>query len=252
MVTHDRYFLERVCNNIWELDRWKLYNYEWNYEYFLNKKMEREHAETLEMKNLRKLLKQELAWIKKAPRARASKSAHREKRFYDIEQEYDSRKATIRWESVVMKIETQERRLGWKILKINNLNKSFDINGLLSRNSDGTVYSSQWQQWEKNHKKIILKNFSHDFRHKERVWIIWKNGVWKSTFLNMIMWLEDYDSGSIKHWETVTFGYYEQKEIEFPANKRIIDVVKDVSEFMYIKAWEKLSASRLLEIFVSS
>ena len=245
LVTHDRYFLESVCSNIFELDRWKIYNYEWNYEYFLNKKLEREKNEAIEMKNLRKLLKQELAWIKKAPRARASKSVHREKRFYKIEEQYDSRKDTIRKENITMEISIDERRLGWKILKIHNLNKSFKNTGLLSRNSAG-----QWQQWQKEKDKIILKNFSHDFRHKERVWIIGKNGVWKSTFLNMIMWLEDYDDGSIKTGETVTYWYYEQKEIIFPANKRIIDVVKDVSEFMYIKAWEKISASRLLERFL--
>ncbi len=225
MVTHDRYFLERICSNIFELDRWKLYNYEWNYECFLSKKLEREKNEKIEMKKLRKLLKQELAWIKKAPRARASKSVHREKRFYEIEEQYDSRKDTIKKESTTLKIETQERRLGWKILKIHNLNKSFG-------------------------NKKILKDFCHDFRHKERVWILWKNWVWKSTFLNMIMWIEPYDDWSIKIWETVTYGYYEQKEIVFPANKRVIDVVKDVAEFMYIKAWEKISASRLLERFL--
>lgn len=225
MVTHDRYFLERVCSNIFELDRWKIYNYEWNYEYFLEKKLEREKNEELEMKRLRKLLKQELAWIRKAPRARESKSVHREKRFYEIEEQYDSRKDIIRKEKIEMVLETQERRLGWKILKIHNLQKNFGD-------------------------KKILKDFSHDFRHKERVGIIWRNWVGKSTFLNMIMWLEKYDDWSIKTWETVTFGYYEQKEINFPANKRIIDIVKDVSEFMYIKEGEKISAWRLLERFL--
>ena len=126
MVTHDRYFLERVCSNIFELERWKIYNYEWNYGYFLNKKIEREHSEALEMKNLRKMLKKELAWIKKAPRARASKSVHREKRFYDIEEEYDSRKDTIRKEKISMEISMEERRLGWKILKIHNLNRALE------------------------------------------------------------------------------------------------------------------------------
>lgn len=227
MVTHDRYFLERVCSNIFELDRWKLYNYEWNYRYFLNKKLEREKNEALEMKNLRKLLKQELAWMKKAPRARASKSVYREKKFYEIEWKYDSSKDTIKKENVEMKIEMQERRLGWKILKIHNLNKSFGD-------------------------KKILNNFSHDFRHKERVWVLWKNGVWKTTFLNMIMWVEDFDDGSIKTGETVTYGYYEQKEIIFPHNKRVLDIVKDVSEFMYIKAWEKITATVLLERFLFS
>ncbi len=225
MVTHDRYFLERVCTNIFELDRGKLFVYDGNYEYFLNKKIDREKNEQIEMKNLRKLLKQELAWIKKAPRARASKSVHREKRFFDIEEQYDNRKSIIQKENISMEISTDERRLWWKILKIHNINKSFGD-------------------------KIILKDFSHDFRHKERVGIIWKNGVWKSTFLNMIMWVESFENGSIKTGETVTYWYYEQKEIHFPANKRVIDVVKDVSEFMYIKAWEKITAARLLERFL--
>jgi ABC transport system ATP-binding/permease protein len=225
MVTHDRYFLERVCNNIWELDRWKIYTYAWNYEYFLDQKIEREKNEAIEIRNLRKLMKQELAWIKKAPRWRQTKSTHREKRFYNIEEEYDSRKATVNKEKVEMEISMEERRLGWKILKINNLNKSF---------------------WNKK----ILKNFSHDFRHKERVGIIWKNGVWKSTFLNMIMWIENYDSGNIKSGETVTYWFYQQKDISFHPNKRVIDIVKDFSEFMYIKAGEKISATKLLERFL--
>lgn len=111
MVTHDRYFLERVCTNIFELDRGKLFVYDGNYEYFLNKKIDREKNEQIEMKNLRKLLKQELAWIKKAPRARASKSVHREKRFFDIEEQYDNRKSIIQKENISMEISTDERRL---------------------------------------------------------------------------------------------------------------------------------------------
>jgi ABC transport system ATP-binding/permease protein len=166
-----------------------------------------------------------LAWIKKAPRGRQTKSVHREKRFYGIEEEYDNRKNTVNKEKIEMEISMEERRLGWKILKINNLNKSF---------------------WNKK----ILKNFSHDFRHKERVGIIWKNGVWKSTFLNMIMWIENYDSGSIKNGETVTYWFYQQKDISFHPNKRVIDIVKDVSEFMYIKAGEKITATKLLERFL--
>lgn len=239
MVTHDRYFLEKVCNNIWELDRWKIYTYEWNYEYFLSQKIEREKNEAIELRNLRKLMKQELAWIKKAPRARQTKSVHREKRFYNIEEEYDNRKKIVNKEKIEMEISMEERRLGWKILKIHNLNKSFEINGLLP--------SSQLQGIEK---KIILNNFSHDFRHKERIWIIWKNGVWKSTFLNMIMWIENFDNGSIKTGETVTYWFYEQKDISFHPNKRVIDIVKDVSEFMYIKAGEKITATKLLERFL--
>lgn len=100
MVTHDRYFLERVCSDIWELDRGKIYQYPGNYSYFLEKKAEREKNEAIEMKNLRKLLKQELAWIRKSPRARESKSSFREKRFYDIESRYDSRKAVIGQENI--------------------------------------------------------------------------------------------------------------------------------------------------------
>jgi len=225
MVTHDRYFLERVCDVILELDRGNLYKYPGNYSYFLAKKAQREEHEALYMKNLRKILKHELAWIRKAPRARASKSVHREKKFYEIEDQYDNRKALIRSESAGMNIEMWERRLGTKICKLHNVFKSFD-------------------------NKKILDGFSYDFKKRERIGIVGANGVWKSTFVRVLLWEEPIDSGKMKVGDTVTFGYYQQKDIEFQNNQRVFDVIRDIAEYMYIGNNQKISATKALENFL--
>jgi len=225
MVTHDRYFLERVCDHIWELDRGQLYQYPGNYSYFLQKKSEREQNEVLEMERIRKLLKSELAWIRKAPRARESKSVHREKKFYAIESQYDDRKLTIQSTQTSLSIWSHENKLGDKIIKINNLKKTFGD-------------------------KKIVHNFSYDFRHKEHIGIIGKNWVGKSTFVRMLMWEEEHDAGSIKVGELVVFWHYVQRELNFPAGKKVIDVVRDIGEFMRLRKWEKISASHLLERFL--
>ena len=225
MITHDRYFLESVCNHIRELDRGKLYQYPGNYSYFLEKQAERKENEGIEMEKMRQLLKRELARIRKAPRARATKQHYREKEFYKLEASYDSRKDLIRSEAWSLDIPLQERRLGTKILKVKNLQKQF---------------------WSKS----IVNHFTYDFKHGERIGIIWKNWAGKSTFINMLLGLEPSDKGVIETGKTVVFGYYQQTQISFPENKRVIDIIKDISEYLILGNGEKLSASHLLEKFL--
>ena len=225
MITHDRYFLESVCNHIRELDRGKLYQYPGNYSYFLEKQAERKENEGIEMEKMRQLLKRELARIRKAPRARATKQHYREKEFYKLEASYDSRKNLIRSEAWSLDIPLQERRLGTKILKVKNLQKQF---------------------WSKS----IVNHFTYDFKHGERIGIIWKNWAGKSTFINMLLGLEPNDKGVIETGKTVVFGYYQQTQISFPENKRVIDIIKDISEYLILGNGEKLSASHLLEKFL--
>jgi len=227
MITHDRYFLERVCSDIFELERWKLYKYSWSYSYFLEKKAIRQENEKIELHKLKQLFTKELAWIKKSPRARSTKQQFRQNRFFQIEEKYENKKNILTLEGVNLDISMEERKMWSKILKIKNLYKSFG-------------------------EKKIIENFSHDFRHQERIGIIWRNWVWKSTFLDVIMGVQDSDSwiSSVEVWEKIVFGYYQQKEIIIPSNKRIIDYVRDAWEFMTVASWEKVSASALLERFL--
>lgn len=202
MVTHDRYFLERVCTDIWELERGKIHQYTGNYSYFLEKKAIREENEKIEMHKLHQLFKKELAWIRRAPQGRQTKATFREKRFSDIEEKFDTKRDVRFSESAKLELGVEERRLWGKILHIKNIQKSFDT-------------------------KKIVNDFSHECRHGERIGIIGKNGVGKSTFINMIMGQETLDKGTIEAGESVVFGYYEQKQIDFPTDKRLIDIVPD-------------------------
>lgn len=225
MITHDRYFLESVCNQIRELDRGKIYTYPGNYSYFLEKQAERRENESIEMEKMRQLLKRELAWMRKAPRARATKQQYREKEFYKLEEIYDARKDILNSEKLTLDLPYQERRLWTKILKVKNLKKAFS-------------------------QKIILNNFTYDFKFAERIWIIGKNWAWKSTFIDTLLWIQPPDSWVIEVGKTVVFGYYQQKEVDFPADKRVIDIIKDINEYLILWSWEKIPASKILERFL--
>ena len=226
LVTHDRYFLERVCTDIYELDRGKLYMYPGNYEKFLMKKAERHEQEAQVVHHLKMLYKEELYWIRKAPRARWAKSVGRTKKFYDLEANYRSQKSTLQEQFDKLTLEMDGRRLGSKVLKIHSMTKSYGD-------------------------KLIIKKFTHDFKQGERVWIIGKNGVGKTTFVNILAWLEQADGGGMEFGPTVKLAYYQQKQTIPDADITILDFVKSIAEYVTIGK-VKLSASQLLERFLFS
>lgn len=225
LVTHDRYFLESICEEIYELERGKLLIYPANYTDFLEKQAERHKNEQIESQKMYQLLKRELKWMHKSPRARATKQHFREKEFYALEERYDSKKELLNWEFGTFDIPLQERRLGTKVIKVKKLHKKF---------------------WS----KTIVQDFSHDFKFQERVGIVGKNGVGKTSFISLLLWKLPSDRGTIEIGKTVVFGHYQQEEVHFPANKRVIDIVKDSAEFLLLGNGEKLSATKLLERFL--
>ncbi len=225
MVTHDRYFLERVCTDIYELEQWKIYTYPWNYSFFLRKKMERDNKEIADFHNMRQHYKHELNWMRTAPRGRQSKSVDREKKFYSFEKEYKGEIKRMNWKVKWLELSMAEKRLGSKIMKIEKMQKSF---------------------WD----KLIVDNFNYEFQQGERIGIIWANGVGKSTFIKMILWEEALDSGHIVHWKTVKYWHYTQEHQTFDLDKKVLEVVKDVAEYIKIADGSKLSATKLLERFL--
>jgi len=202
MVTHDRYFLERVCTHIFELHRGKIIIFPGNYSYYLEHKSIREENERIEVHKLKQLYRKELSWIKRAPSGRQTKSNSRATRFENINERYDELKDTVFNDQAKLTLSMEKKQLWGKILKLKNIKKSF---------------------WNKK----ILSDFSHEFRHNERIGIIGKNGVGKSTFVRMILGEEPIDSWHVQTGETVVFGHYQQKEIHFPEDKRVSDIVHD-------------------------
>lgn len=209
LVTHDRYFLERVCTDIYELDRGKMYMYSGNYEKYLIKKAEREEKDAKQVHHLKQLYNEELYRIRKAPRARGKKSLGRTKQFYALEADYKSKKSELVKQSAKLTLEMEERRLGSKVLKIHGLTKAYGD-------------------------KQILHRFTHSFRQGERVGIIGKNGVGKSTFVNILTGNEQADSGTMEYGPTVKVAYYEQHQTIPDLDKRIIDYVKEVAEHVVV------------------
>ncbi|EKD25210.1 MAG: hypothetical protein ACD_80C00102G0002 [uncultured bacterium (gcode 4)] len=202
MVTHDRYFLERVCTHIFELNRGKIIVFPGNYSYYLEQKAIREENERIEVHKLKQLYRKELSWIKKSPSGRQTKSNSRQSRFDIINDQYDTLKDVVFNEQAKLTLSVTQRVLGGKILKLKHIKKSF---------------------WDKK----LLADFSHEFRHNERIGIIGKNGVGKSTFVRMLIGEEPIDSWHVQTGETVVFGHYQQKEIHFPDDKRVTDIVHD-------------------------
>ena len=220
MVTHDRYFLSRVCNQILELDNGSGYRYSGDYEYFLEKKAEREENLSAEIGKAKNLYRKEIEWMRRMPKARDTKAKSREDRFYETE-----KKAKQRINKDEMQLSIKAERLGGKILELHHVKKSFD-----------------------NLK--IVDDFNYTFKKGDKIGIAGKNGVGKTTFLNMLMGLEKVDGGKIITGETVQFGYYTQRGIQPTEDKRIIDVVKDIAEVIPLEKGRKITASQLLEKFL--
>jgi ATP-binding cassette subfamily F protein uup len=220
MVTHDRFFLERVCNEIIELDHGKIYSYKGNYAYYLEKKEERMQSENASIDKAKNLFVKELDWMRRQPKARTTKSKSRIDDFYVIKE-----KALSRRKDHVMDIEFNMERMGSKIIELHKLNLSFDD-------------------------KVILKDFTYDFQRGERIGIIGKNGTGKSTFLNILTKTMPADSGKIIHGETIKVGYYTQSGIQPKVGQKVIDIIKEFGEYIPLKKGKIISASQLLERFL--
>ena len=220
MVTHDRYFLDRVCNDIIEIDDGKLFRYKGNYSYFLEKREERIQFENTVIEKAQNILRTELEWMRRMPKARTTKSKSRIDSFYDIK-EIASGKRKER----DMRLEMKETRLGKKILEINYISKKYgDID--------------------------LLENFEYIFKRNERIGIVGKNGCGKTTLLNMIAGLIPPDSGTIDVGETVSMGYYTQEGISFKEDQRVIDIAKDVAEVVKMNNGNNISVSGFLQYFL--
>ncbi|ALU73864.1 ABC-F family ATP-binding cassette domain-containing protein [Tenacibaculum finnmarkense] len=220
MVTHDRYFLERVCNEIIELDNGQLYKYKGNYSYYLQNKEERLALEATNLGKAKSLFKKELDWMRRQPKARTTKSKSRTDDFYEIKE-----KAHKRRNEHEVQLEINMERLGSKILELHKMHKSFDD-------------------------KVILKGFDYVFKRGERIGIIGKNGTGKSSFLNMLTGGIELDSGKVTIGETVKFGYYTQNGIVIKPGQKVIEVVKEFGEYIPLSKGRKISASQLLERFL--
>ncbi len=219
LVTHDRYLLDNVCDEILELDQGTLYRYSGNYSYFLEKKAEREDIIGRELDHLRNRLRHELEWIKRQPKARTTKSKSRVDAFYDLQDRAAGKVAEEK-----LKLDVQMNRIGGKILELKKIRKSYgDIN--------------------------ILDGFDYTFKKGERIGIVGSNGTGKSTFLNVITGAETSDSGKIDIGETIQFGYYSQKGLSVNENNRVIDVVREFAEVIPIADGVKLTASQFLNLF---
>ena len=201
MVTHDRFFLERVCNEIIELDNGKLYQYKGNYSYYLEKKEERIASENSSVDKAQNLFVKELEWMRRQPKARTTKSKSRQDDFYDIKEKAQSRRRENKVE-----LEINMERMGSKIIELHKISKKF-----------------------KDH--VILDNFSFDFQRGERIGIIGKNGTGKSTFLNLLTGTLPLDGGKVVIGETIKVGYYTQSGINPKPGQRVIDVIKEYGEF---------------------
>ncbi|OAB75754.1 ABC-F family ATP-binding cassette domain-containing protein [Cochleicola gelatinilyticus] len=220
MVTHDRYFLERVCNEIVELDEGKLYSYKGNYSYYLEKRDARIENEATETAKAKQLYKKELDWMRRQPKARTTKSKSRIDDFSDIKS-----RAHQRRNDHEVQLELNMERLGTKVVELHNISKSFD-------------------------EKKLFQNFEHNFLRGERVGIIGKNGTGKSTFLNIVTGNMVPDSGKVVIGETVKFGYYTQKGIAIKPGQKVIDVVRDFGDYIPLKKGKQISAQQLLERFL--
>ncbi|QIP11984.1 ABC-F family ATP-binding cassette domain-containing protein [Spirosoma aureum] len=220
MVSHDRYFLDRVCNQIAELDSGQLYTYKGNYAYFLEKKDERETAAASELAKDRNTFRRELEWMRRQPKARGTKAQYRIDAFDELKEKTSGKR-----NDGELDLNLRTSRLGSKILEVENLSKRFG-------------------------EKILLDHFTYTFKRSDRVGLIGKNGMGKTTLMNMLTGQLRPDSGKIITGGTVKFGYYTQTELDLPESQRVIDVVQDVAEVMKLANGDTITASQLLTRFL--
>ena len=220
MVTHDRYFLDRVCTEILELDEKTMYAYHGNYSYYLEKRQERVDARNSEITRASNLYRKELEWMRRMPCARGHKARYREENFYEIEkkaqQSMEERKAVLNIKGAY---------IGTKIFEANYISKSFG-------------------------NKIIFKDFYYNFTRYEKMGIVGNNGTGKSTFVKLLLGLQQPDKGHISIGETVRFGYYSQEGMQFNPEMKVIDAVRDIAEYVDLGGGRKMNASQFLQYFL--
>lgn len=220
LVTHDRYFLDSVCDTIWEMEDRNLYVHNGSYATYLENKMIREDNTNATIDKANNLYRKELEWMRRQPKARTTKSKSRIDAFYETEKvaKTDTRKQGL-------ELDFEMKRLGNKILELKNIDKSFGS-------------------------KLLLKDFSYSFQRGEKVGIVGKNGAGKSTLLNIIQGFEKADKGEIETGETIHFGYFSQKGLTYKEDERVIDFIKEVAEFYPLANGKSLSASQFLRLFL--
>lgn len=220
MVTHDRYFLDRVCNKIIEIDQNQTYTYQGNYSYYLEKRQERIEQEQAATEKAQNLLKTELDWMRRMPKARSHKAKYRVDQFYELKD-----KASNRRQDDNLELDVAASRMGKKILELDNVSKAYDDLNLIHK-------------------------FSYKFSRFEKLGIVGKNGTGKSTFLNIITQNIAADSGTVEWGQTIKLGYYRQEGIEFKPKEKVIDVVKNIAEVIEYDDGRRVTASQLLMRFL--
>jgi ABC transport system ATP-binding/permease protein len=220
VVSHDRYFLDNVCNEIWEMDRSELFTYKGDYENYLEKKSARIESDLASIDKAKNLYRKELEWMRKQPKARTTKSKSRQDAFYVVES-----KAKQNLDEQRLTLEMKMSRLGGKVAELKKVNKSFGD-------------------------KIILKGFDYTFKRGDRIGVVGKNGAGKTTFLNMLQGLEPPDSGKVNIGETVVFGNYSQTGLVIKEDVRVIEFVKNIAEHFPLADGSSLSAAQFLNLFL--
>ena len=219
LVTHDRYFLDTVCNEIIEMDEEKLYVYKGDYDYFLEQKSLRQEVQQSELQKDKNIFRKELEWMRKQPKARTIKSKSRQDAFVDIQDRVSQQK-----DEPEVSLQVKMTRLGGKVIELKKVYKSYGD-------------------------KPIMKAFDYTFKRGERIGIVGKNGVGKSTFLKIALGTEPPDSGKINHGDTVVFGNFAQEGLQYKEDKRAIEYVKDFAEFFPLADGSKISATQFMEKF---
>ena len=233
MVTHDRFFLDRVCSVILELDDHTIYTYRGNYSYYLEKRQERIDIRRAEIARANNLYRTELEWMRRMPQARGHKAKYREDAFYDLE-----RIAKQRIEERQLRLKSSNVYIGSKIFECQYVSKAFGQ----KRNEEGEVRNEP--------ETVILKDFYYNFSRFEKMGIVGNNGTGKSTFIKMLLGLVPPDSGRFDIGDTVRFGYFSQEGLQFDEQTKVIDVVKDIAEYIDMGGGRHFSASQFLQYFL--
>ncbi|GAA4325884.1 ribosomal protection-like ABC-F family protein [Flaviaesturariibacter amylovorans] len=220
MVTHDRYFLDAVCEEVWELENGTLYIHKGDYANYLEKRAAREESEAASLEKARNLYRKELEWMRKQPKARTTKSKSRQDAFYDVE-----KRAKQRVQEQQLELQAKMNRLGGKVAELKKVYKSYGD-------------------------KVILKGFDYTFKKGERIGIVGKNGAGKSTFINVLQGIESADSGKVNIGDTVVFGNYSQTGLEIKGDLRVIEYVKNIAENFPLANGSSLSAAQFLQLFL--